>query len=144
MNLVQGAPVLHLPDLLTGLRLSLHVLAAALFVGGQLTVAGLVGTIRGLGEGATKVVARSFARMQWPAYFVLLGTGFWNVAAIHVATATHGWIVMLSIKIALALAAGLFAYLHQRARSRAGLAAYGGLAGFSSIGALVLGVLLGS
>lgn len=133
---------LRLPPFLTGIRLTIHVLAAAIFVGGQFTVAGLLSSVRGLGEGATKVVARAFGRLQWPAYALLIITGIWNVAALHTSTATHSWIIVLSIKIAAALLAGLFAVLHQRARSRAGLAANGALAGIASLVALVLGVLL--
>jgi hypothetical protein len=132
----------QLPSVATGIRITLHVLAAAIFVGGQFTVAGLLGTVRGFGEGATKAVAHAFGRLQWPAYFILILTGFWNVAAIHSGTTSHAWFVVLSIKIAVALLAGLFAYLHQRSRSRAQLAAFGGLAGISSLVALILGALL--
>ena len=64
------------------------------------------------------------------------------IAGTAATNATHSWIVVLSIKIAVALSAGLFAYLHTRARSRAQLAAYGGLSGIASLVALVLGVLL--
>lgn len=131
-----------LPSAVTAIRLTLHVIAAAIFVGGQFTIAGLVGTIRDLGEGATKIVARAFARLQWPAYAVLIATGFWNVFAMHTSTAPHDWVVVLSVKIAVALLAGVFAYMHQRARTRAGLAAFGGLAGIASLTALILGVLL--
>ncbi len=135
---------LSLPDLVTAIRLSLHILSATIFVGGQLTLAGLLGTIRTLGEGATKRVAQTFGRIQWPAYFILIITGFWNVAAMHTGSAAHSWVVVLSIKIAVALLAGLFAYLHQRATSRPKLAAYGSLAGTASLVALILGALLSS
>ena len=133
---------MELPTLETGVRLTLHVLAAAIFVGGQFTLAGLVPAIRGLGEGATKTVARAFGRLQWPAYALLIVTGFWNVVAMHTASASHDWIVVLTIKIVVSLLAGAFAFLHQRASSRSALAAYGGLAGISALVALVLGVLL--
>ena len=39
---------------LDGIRVSIHVLAATVWVGGQLTLAGLVPTARGLGEGAAR------------------------------------------------------------------------------------------
>ena len=124
-----------------GLRLTLHVLAAAVWVGGQLTVAGLLGTIRGLGEDAPRRVARAFGRLSWPAYAVLLGTGVWNVAAAdkHQGSA---WKAVLSAKISVALLAGLAAWIHSRSRSRAGLAVWGALAGTSSVVALVMGVFL--
>jgi putative copper export protein len=131
-----------LAPLSTAVRLSLHVLAAAIWVGGQFTVAGLLGTVRKLGEGAPKMVARAFGRVQWPAYVVLVGTGIWNVVAEHPGKQTSAWNAVLYAKIAVVFAAGLAAYLHQRSRSRAGLATYGAVSGLASLAALVLGVLL--
>ena len=122
-------------------RLSLHVLAAAVWVGGQITVAGLVPTARQLGEDAPRRVARAFARVSWPAYAVLLATGVWNVSATHKGQ-PHAWQVVLGIKIAVALLAGLAAWLHGRASSRRGLAVWGAVAGLSSVTAVVLGVFL--
>lgn len=124
-----------------GIRLTLHVLAAAVWVGGQLTVAGLLGTVRSLGDEAPRAVARAFGRLSWPAYAVLIGTGVWNVAA---AGGHHGsaWKAVLSAKVAVALLAGLAAWLHSRSRGRTGLAVWGALAGSASIAALVMGVFL--
>ena len=73
-----------LSDGLGGFRLILHVLAATVWVGGQFTVAGLLPTIRTLGEDAPKKVARAFGRLLWPAYAVLVVTGFWNISALTV------------------------------------------------------------
>jgi putative copper export protein len=55
------------------IRLFLHVLGATVWVGGQLTLAALVPTVRGLGEGATAKVARQFERLAWPAFALFLG-----------------------------------------------------------------------
>ena len=60
-------------------RLFLHVLAASIWVGGQLVLAGLVPTVRRFGEDATRQVARAFNRIAWPAYGVAVVTGLWNV-----------------------------------------------------------------
>lgn len=124
-----------------GVRLSLHVLAAAVWVGGQITMAGLVPAARGLGEGAARTLARAFGRVQWPAYAVLVVTGFWNVSAVH-AGQPHAWQVVLGIKIAVVALAGVAAYLHTRARTPRGLAAWGATASLSSLAALVMGVFL--
>lgn len=126
----------------TAVRLSLHVLAAAVFVGGQLTVAGLLSTVRTIGEGATARVAQRFARLAWPAYVVLVATGFWNLAAVHPSSEPWSWRAVLVAKIVVVAVAGAAAYLHQKARSKAGLAAFGGLSGLASLAAVVLGVLL--
>jgi putative copper export protein len=124
-----------------GIRLSLHVLAASVWVGGQITVAGLVPTARQLGQDAPRRVARAFSRLSWPAYALLLATGVWNVAAVH-AGQPHGWNVLLGVKIVVALLAGLAAWLHSRAGSRSALAIWGGVAGVASVAALVMGVFL--
>jgi hypothetical protein len=86
-------------------------------------------------------VARAFGRLSWPAFAVLVGTGVWNVTAAgdH---QSSGWKAVLSAKVAVAVLAGLAAWLHSRSRSRAGLAVWGALAGTASIAALVMGVFL--
>ncbi len=99
---------------LDGIRLSVHVLAATVWVGGQITMAGLVPTARGLGEGAPRALARAFGRMQWPAYALLVVTGLWNVSAVH-AGQPHAWAVVLVVKIVVVALAGLAAFLHTRA-----------------------------
>lgn len=122
-------------------RLTLHVLAAAVWVGGQITLAGLVPTVRQLGEGATAAAARAFARLSWPAYAVLLATGIWNVAAT-----AHGqgspWDTVLGVKVAVVVLAGVGAWAHARSRSRVALAVWGAVGATASVGALTLGVLL--
>src|ERR1035438_1686722 len=62
-------------------RLFLHVLAATIWVGGQFVMLGLLPTGRSLGGEATKSLAGAFARLSWPAFVVLVLTGFWNLAA---------------------------------------------------------------
>jgi putative copper export protein len=124
-----------------GIRLSLHVLAAAVWVGGQFTLAGLVPTARGLGEGAPKALARAFGRVQWPAYAVLVVTGLWNVSAVH-AGQPHTWQAVLGVKIAVVALAGVAAYLHTRSTTKRGLAAWGAVTSLSSLAALVMGVFL--
>jgi putative copper export protein len=124
-----------------GVRLSLHVLAATVWVGGQVTMAGLVPAARGLGEGAPKTLARAFARVQWPAYVVLVITGFWNISAVH-AGQPSVWQAVLGIKIGVVALAGLSAYLHTRSATKRGLAAWGAIASVSSVAALVMGVFL--
>lgn len=123
-------------------RLTLHVLAAAVWVGGQIVMTGLVGPARGFGGDATKVLARAFARMAWPAFIVLLATGIWNITAVHASTATSAWKAVLMAKIAVVVVAGIGVGLHQRATSKAQLAVWGSVGGLASVAALVMGVLL--
>jgi putative copper export protein len=127
---------------LDAIRLTLHVLAAAIWVGGQIVMAGLVGPARGLGGDAPRTLARAFARLAWPAYFVLLATGIWNISAVHASTATSTWKAVLMAKIAVVLLAGVGAFLHQRATSKGQIALWGSVGGTASVAALVMGVLL--
>ncbi len=124
------------------LRLTLHVLAATVWVGGQLVMMGLVGPARGLGGDAPKVLAQAFARMAWPAYFVLIVTGFWNISTFTWAQQSTAWKTVLIVKIVVVLLAGVGAFLHQRATSKAQLALWGSVAGTASVAALVMGILL--
>jgi putative copper export protein len=136
------APFLaQLAPAIDGIRLSLHVLGASVWVGGQIVVAGLVPTARRLGEDAPRRMARAFSNLSWPAYAVLLATGIWNVAAVH-AGQPHDWNVVLGVKIAVVLLAGLAAWLHGRASNRTALAVWGAVTSLSSLAALVIGVFL--
>jgi putative copper export protein len=123
-------------------RLTLHVLAASVWVGGQLVMMGLVGPARGLGGDAPKVLARAFARLAWPAYAVLVVTGFWNISTFTWSQQSTAWKTVLIVKIVVVALAGLGAFLHQRATSKAQVALWGSVAGTASVAALVMGILL--
>lgn len=124
------------------IRVFLHVAAATVWVGGQLTLAGLVPGLRPLGPDAPRTVARRFNRIAWPAYGVLVATGLWNIADLRPDwDSAYG--ATLMAKIAVVAASGLSAFLHARARSRPALAAFGAASGLTALGALFLGVQLG-
>jgi len=124
------------------LRLTLHVLAATVWVGGQLVMMGLVGPSRSLGADAPKVLARAFARLAWPAYVVLVATGFWNISTFHWASQSSAWKAVLMAKVAVVVVAGLGAFLHQRATTPRALALWGSVGGLASVAALVMGILV--
>ena len=132
----------ELAPALTALRLSLRVLAAAIWVGGQLVVAGAVPILSRSGSGLAEAVGSRFARLAWPAFAVLVATGIWNVLAVGVARAGTAWTVVLWAKVAAVAVAGASAGLHQRARSRSARAILGAVSAISALAALVLGVLL--
>ncbi len=129
------------PTALT-IRLTLHVLAATVWVGGQIVMAGLVGPARRLGPDAPGTLARAFARLAWPAYVILLVTGVWNVTAVDYSAHDSVWKAVLMAKIAVVLLAGVGVLLHQRATTRQGLALWGAVGGLASVAALVMGILL--
>jgi putative copper export protein len=137
-----GSNVPSLSDGLGGFRVILHVLAATIWVGGQFTLAGLVPTLRTLGEDAPKKVARAFGRLLWPAYALLVVTGFWNIAALTVKDASSAWKTVLAVKIVVVVVAGVAVFLHQRATSRRATAVWGAIGALASVAALCLGVFL--
>jgi putative copper export protein len=123
-------------------RLSLHVLAAAVWVGGQVTLAGLVPGLRDLGEDVPRTVARRFNRIAWPAFAVLVATGIWNLLELPVGDFDTDWQVTLAVKITVVAVAGVSAAAHAGVRSRPLIALFGALSGLASIAAVVLGVML--
>lgn len=130
-----------LPVSWTTVRLFLHVLAATVWVGGQLTLAGLVPGLRRLSPDAPRVVARRFNAIAWVAFAVLIATGIWNILAIGPDwSSSYG--TTLIVKLVVVAASGITAALHARSHSRAALAAFGALSGLTALGALFLGVLL--
>jgi len=79
---------------------------------------------------------------MWPAFAVLVVTGFWNIAALTTKDASSAWKAVLMVKIAVVVIAGIAVFLHQRATSKVGLAVWGSVGGVASIAALCLGVFL--
>ncbi len=131
-----------LPVDATSIRLFLHVLAAAVWVGGQITLAGLVPTLRGLGDDAPRAVARRFNRLAWPAFAVLVLTGVWSVVAVDVADTSVEYQITLFLKLVVVAASGISAAAHVGAASKGALAFWGALSGLSAIAAVFLGILL--
>jgi putative copper export protein len=125
----------------TTIRLFLHVLGATVWVGGQLTLAGLVPGLRRVSPDAPRAVARRFNVIAWVAFAVLIATGIWNILAIRPDWSTS-YGTTLIVKLVVVAASGVTAALHARARSAVPLAAFGALSGLTALTALFLGVLL--
>jgi putative copper export protein len=131
-----------LPVTWSTVRVFLHVTAATVWVGGQLTLAGLVPGLRSIREDAPRAVARRFNRIAWPAYGVLVVTGVWNIVELDPDwSSDYGHTVI--VKIAVVAASGVAAFVHARARTTAMLAIFGALSALTALGALFLGVQLG-
>jgi putative copper export protein len=123
------------------MRVFLHVLAATVWVGGQLTLAGLVPGLRLLSPDAPAAVARRFNMIAWPAFGVLVATGIWNILALE-PDWSDSYGTTLIVKIVVVATSGASALLHARARSRRTLAVFGAVSGVSALAALFLGVVL--
>ena len=130
-----------LPVTWATVRVFLHVTAATVWVGGQLTLAGLVPGLRRVSPEAPRAVARRFNVIAWVAFAVLIATGIWNILAIRPDwSSSYG--TTLIVKLVVVAASGVTAALHARARSAAPLAVFGALSGLTALTALFLGVLL--
>jgi putative copper export protein len=122
-------------------RLFLHVLAATVWVGGQLTLAAPVPVLRRLGADIPRAAARRFNQVAWPAFAVLILTGIWNVIAVR-SQISGSYETTLVVKLIVVAVSGITAALHARARGTTALAVFGALTGISALAALFLGILL--
>jgi putative copper export protein len=122
------------------LRLFLHVLAATVWVGGQIVLGALVPVLRAAGPDVPRGAARAFNRIAWPAFGVLLVTGVWNVAAQG--DQGHGYRTTLVVKLVVVALSGATAYAHAHATTRRGMAVYGALTAIFALASLFVGIVL--
>lgn len=134
-----------LPVDATTIRLFLHVVAAAVWVGGQIALAGIVPVARRLGGNEmTGAVARRFQLIAWPAFAVLLATGVWNLFAVKIGDQSGEYLTTLLVKLLLVAVSGACAVAHivvARTRPAVG-GALAVLALLAALGATFFGVVL--
>ena len=119
-------------------RLFVHVLAASVWVGGQIVLAGLVPTLRSIGDDAPKKVAQAFNRIAWPAYGIAVVTGIWNMLSLD-----HINHPAFEIKFMLVVLSGAGAALHIFGKNKASLAIGGAMSSICAVGAMYVAFLLG-
>ncbi len=119
-------------------RLTLHVLAATIWVGGQIVLAALTGPLRRTAPAAIAPAARTFAWVAWPAYAVLVVTGTWLLAAAG--DKSDAYQTTMMVKMVFVVLSGVGAALHTFVKNPAlkGLWAAVGLV--SALCAVLLGV----
>jgi putative copper export protein len=123
------------------IRIGLHILAASVWVGGQIVLGGLVPTLRTLGPDAPRAVAQRFNLIAWPAYVLLLFTGLWNL--LDVLDTDQDIHPLIEIKILLFVLSGVGAFLHMRANGNKALLAIGGaMSSLFAVAALFVGVAM--
>jgi putative copper export protein len=132
-----------LPFTVDTVRHVLHILAATVWVGGQITLAALVPTLRRAGPDAPRAAARRFNQVAWPAFGLLVLTGIWNVVAESGEEHQAGYATTLGVKVAVVALSGAAAFLHTHARGKTALAVWGAISGITALLAVVLGVVLG-
>jgi putative copper export protein len=123
-------------------RLFIHILAASVWVGGQIVLAGLVPSLKRAFPGAPKVIAQAYQRVAWPAFGIVVVTGLWSLGEINVSDTSTDYQITLFIKITLAITSGAAAAVHQVGQTRAALAIGGALGLLAALGAMFGGLLL--
>ena len=99
-------------------RLFLHVLAATVWVGGQLVLAALVPALRRFGTDVLGAAARRFNQVAWVAFAVLIITGIWNIVAVSPQIShSASYRTTLIVKLVAVAVSGVTAFLHARART---------------------------
>jgi len=124
------------------IRLFLHVIAASVWVGGQLTLAGLLPTLRTLDGDTRRAIVNRFNKIAWPAFAVLVITGGWNMSAVDFSERRTAYQVTMFVKLMFVALSGIGAFLHTQAKTKAGLALWGAIGGVSSLVTLFFGILV--
>jgi putative copper export protein len=103
----------------------LHLVAAATWLGGMITLAVVVGALRRAGVERAGIVAaaRAFARVSWPALIVAIATGLAQVHMLHLPWSYRP----LHVKVGLVAVTTLVALVHVRFARRLAPAARGAL-----------------
>jgi putative copper export protein len=130
-----------LPIDINVIRVTLHVLAATVWVGGQIVLIALMPTLHRAAPEAVAPAARAYAWVAWPAFAVLILTGFWSMSASGLMVDPASRTTIL-IKMVLVLFSGLGAALHTFAKRPVLKGVWGTVGLLTAVGALVLGVSL--
>jgi putative copper export protein len=127
---------------LATVRVFLHLLGVAVWIGGQLVMAALVPLARSMGADAPRQLARRFGQVAWPFYALAVLTGVWNMFSLDFASLEVGYHMTLGLKMLLVAVSGVTAFLHQRTGSPTARAATASLAFVAGLAAMFAGVML--
>lgn len=122
------------------IRIFIHVLAVAVWVGGQIAMMALVPILKDAGvDGLPAKAAQGFANIAFPALAVAIFSGIWNIISIDMANATMVWNIIFGIKFLLVILSGFGAVKHKNATDPK----QKGLFGAIGFGAAILAMFLG-
>jgi len=122
------------------IRVTLHILAATIWVGGQIVLAALVGPLRRAAPEAVPAAARTFAWVAWPAFGVLVVTGIWNMVVSD--QKGDAYQATLMAKMVLVLLSGVGAALHTFAKNPTLKGIWGTVGLVGALGAVLFGVAI--
>jgi putative copper export protein len=108
-----------------------HLLGAAVWTGGLITLAALVVALRRAGADRTQLqaAARQFGRVSWTALGLIVATGIWQVERIGLSW-TYGRLIF---KLVLVGTVAVLAFVHQLTAKQTSAAVRGALQGISLV-----------
>lgn len=127
---------------LDSIRIFLHVIAVAVWVGGQIVLAGIVPQLRKVAPEAMKTVAQSFARIAWPAFLIIVFTGMWGLGTIDVTDRSSAYLATFGIKMLLVGVTVIATLIHSNGTSKAAKGIGGAASLLASLLAAFAGILM--
>ena len=124
------------------IRILLHLLGVAVWLGGQIVLAALVPALRSIGEDAPRLAARRFGQVAWPFFALVVVTGFWNVAEVDPGSVSAGYNAVLGIKLLLVAISGVAAFVHTATDNKMVRGITGGGGAVAAFGAFLCGVMM--
>jgi putative copper export protein len=126
------------------IRTLLHLLAVAVWVGGQIVMLGLLPALRKLGGDAPREVAAAFGKVTWPFFALAVVTGIWNFmwALSEFDSLSSSYNMVFGIKFLAVIATGVAAFMHQQATTPKMRGITGGIGFMAALAAMILGVAL--
>jgi putative copper export protein len=123
-------------------RVGLHLLAMAVWLGGQVVMMALLPVLREAGDGLPARAAQAFGSVAWPAFVVAIATGVWNMFTVPMADVSTGYNIVLSLKLLVVIVAGVATFMHTRASTASMRGATAGIAFLASLITVIMGVML--
>lgn len=127
---------------LDSLRVFAHLFAVAIWMGGQVVLAGIVPAVRQHSPEALTPIAKGFARVAWPAMVVIVFTGVWGLASIDVTERDSAYHATFGLKMLLVAAAIIATLIHSQGSSKAAKAIGGAVGLLATVLAAYAGVLM--
>lgn len=127
---------------LDSLRIFLHLMGVAVWIGGQIVLAGIVPSLRSVAPDAMKTVAQGFARIAWPAFILVVFTGMWGLGSVDMSNESSQYMVTFAVKMLLVGIAVIATLIHSQGTSKATKGIGGAASLLTSLLAAFAGILM--
>ena len=117
-------------------------MAVAVWVGGQIVLAGIVPAVRKVAPQTMQTIAQGFARVAWPAFVVIIFTGVWGLASTDMTNQSTSYAATFGVKMLIVGVAVVATLIHSQGTSKAAKAIGGSVGLLASLLAAYAGVLM--